>query len=347
MKTNYEIRTCRSLQAGDKMALEGYAARFNQPSKDMGGFIETIKPGAFSNALAKGQDVRCLFNHSADRVLGRTKSGTLTLAEDENGLKFRCQLDPNNSEHRNLYSSVKRGDLSEMSFAFTPDGPDGDYWDNVKDAKGNWIVSRELRKVNLFDVSLVTTPAYDGTSCAARAIDNLAVEKRSQVKKLFLKKLFGESAEDRRLAAIAKRNGITVEALLDAENRVNAARLADEIHREQGELKRRLTADEVYELRRKVAAAEPDDDGFGPCADDDDDSEEHERAAERHGNCARRCAERRDAARADLHYAASDAHRLAAQRKSTDPDFADIRFRCGVACQRAVNFSNGMKNVGS
>jgi HK97 family phage prohead protease len=166
-----ELRTGAALggnDQGEEMVLEGYAARFNQPSKDLGGFRETIKPGAFRNALANKSDVRCLFNHDASKVLGRTQSGTLTLAEDENGLKFRCQLDPNNTEHRNLYSSVKRQDVSECSFAFTPDGPEGDYWDNVKDEGGNWFISRELRNVNLFDVSAVTHPAYAGTNVDAR-----------------------------------------------------------------------------------------------------------------------------------------------------------------------------------
>src|SRR5208282_1875589 len=92
---------------GDEMAIEGYAARFNQQSKDLGGFRETVAPGAFTNALASNPDIRCLYNHDANRVLGRTTSGTLTLSQDENGLKFRCQLDPNNQEHRNLHSSIK------------------------------------------------------------------------------------------------------------------------------------------------------------------------------------------------------------------------------------------------
>ncbi|MGD0510173.1 MAG: HK97 family phage prohead protease, partial [Terriglobales bacterium] len=337
MKNNFEIRTFHSLRAeggqvsDPQFTLRGLAAAYNKRSKDLGGFREVIKPGAFKTALdAKDCDIRCLFNHDDSRVLGRQSAGTLKLSETPEGLAFRCQLDPKNTDHRNLWSSVKRGDIDACSFAFNvPADGSGEDWTEGTDEDGKRCTIRSIKSFErVIDVSVVTHPAYDSTSVSARhALDALPVESRSRAKAVFLKTLFGQSKEEKRLAAIAKRNGITVEALRDAENRVNAARLADEIHREQGELKRRLTADEVYELRRRVAAAEPDDDGFGPCADDDDDSEEHERAAERHGNCARRCAERRDAARADLHYVASDMHRLAAQRKSTDPDYADVRFR--------------------
>jgi HK97 family phage prohead protease len=154
---------------GDEMALVGYAARFNSQSKDLGGFRETIAPGAFTRALAMKSDVRCLFNHDANRVLGRTTAGTLTLTQDEAGLQFRCQLDPNNTEHRNLHSSVKRGDINECSFAFTPNGEQGDHWEDRKDADGKYFISRTLKDVNLFDVSAVTHPAYDNTSVAARS----------------------------------------------------------------------------------------------------------------------------------------------------------------------------------
>jgi uncharacterized protein len=180
-----ERRYIQELRAGqgqgDQMVLEGYAARFNSPSKDLGGFRETIAPGAFKRALAENADVRCLFNHSADKVLGRTASGTLTINEDEKGLHFRCQLDPNNTDHRNLHSSVKRGDINECSFAFTPNGPDGEDWQNVKDERGNWFISRMLKDVNLFDVSAVTHPAYDNTSVQARAAEILTVEVRSHI----------------------------------------------------------------------------------------------------------------------------------------------------------------------
>jgi len=74
---------------GDEFAIEGYAARFNSESKDLGGFREIIAPSAFTRALAEKQDVFCLVNHSSDKILGRSSSGTLTLSQDDKGLKLR------------------------------------------------------------------------------------------------------------------------------------------------------------------------------------------------------------------------------------------------------------------
>jgi uncharacterized protein len=177
MKNKMEIRTLKSLRADGGQAadseftLRGLAASYNSLSKDLGGFREKILPGAFRSAVASRSDVRCLFNHSADHVLGRVAAGTLTLTESPEGLSFRCQLDPNNTEHRNLHSSVKRGDISECSFAFTlaADGSDEDFNEGV-DEEGKRCVVRSIRNItNLFDVSVVTNPAYNSTSVQARS----------------------------------------------------------------------------------------------------------------------------------------------------------------------------------
>jgi len=182
---------------GEEMCLVGRAASFNSESKDLGGFKETIAPGAFTRALSEKQDVRCLFNHSADRVLGRTKNGTLTLEQDQNGLSFRCMLDPNQQAHRDLHAAVKRGDISECSFAFTPNGDNGDAWDNKRDADGNWYISRTLKDVDLFDVSAVTHPAYNDTIVNAREA-NMTPEIRSIITNLKAKRAATEKrdAED-------------------------------------------------------------------------------------------------------------------------------------------------------
>ena len=183
------LQELRASNDGDQFILEGYAARFNQPSKDLGGFVETIAPGAFKRALsAPDADVRCLFNHNPDKVLGRTAAKTLSVNEDGDGLHFRCQLDPNQQAHRDLHSSVKRGDIGECSFAFTPNGAAGDQWENRQDAAGNWFIQRTLKDVNLFDVSAVTHPAYDGTNVAARSVEYLTVEVRSHISELTQKR---------------------------------------------------------------------------------------------------------------------------------------------------------------
>lgn len=159
---------------GDEPAMEGYAASFNVLSGNLGGYRETIAPGAFTKSLATGADVRCLFNHDASQVLGRRSAGTLEVSEDKRGLKFRCALDPNNTDHMNLRASILRGDIKECSFAFTvPAG--GDDWDEGTDENGLRYVRRTLRNVNLLDVSAVTYPAYsqkDATEVQARAAGN-------------------------------------------------------------------------------------------------------------------------------------------------------------------------------
>lgn len=154
--------------ASDDMALVGYATLFNNLSSNLGGFRETIKPGAFSRSINSGAPVVCLFNHDANKILGRVP-GTLTVSEDSRGLKFRCQLDPNNSDHKNLHSSIARGDVDACSFSFTV-AKDGQSFEQGKDPEtGENCLMRTLTDVNLLDVSPVVYPAYPNTSVNARA----------------------------------------------------------------------------------------------------------------------------------------------------------------------------------
>jgi hypothetical protein len=161
----------RAESQGNKLVLAGYAARFNVLSHDLGGFREKIQPGAFKQSLAAGDDVRCLFNHDANHVLGRTASGTLKLSEDDKGLAFRCQLDPTQVAHRDLHSSVKRGDISDCSFAFVVQDGGDDYAD--ASISGTNCIIRTVKNVKLLDVSVVTNPAYPQTSVDARKVVNV------------------------------------------------------------------------------------------------------------------------------------------------------------------------------
>lgn len=136
--------------------IAGYAARFNSLSGNLGGFVEKIAPGAFKRALAERQDVRALFNHDPNYVIGRTGANTLTLREDETGLWMEAQP-PDTTWARDLLTSISRGDISQMSFAFSV-APNGD----AVDPKAKPPV-RTLLDVDLFDVSPVTYPAYEQT----------------------------------------------------------------------------------------------------------------------------------------------------------------------------------------
>lgn len=152
-------RELRASADGEPPRLTGYAAVFNSLSEDLGGFREQIKSGAFSKTLTES-DVRALWNHDPNIVLGRTRSGTLRLREDNIGLAFEIDL-PDTQQARDLIVLARRGDVDQMSFGFRTikDG-----WDTV----GEQIV-RTLVEVQLFDVSPVTFPAYPQTSANVRS----------------------------------------------------------------------------------------------------------------------------------------------------------------------------------
>jgi len=143
--------------SGDTPKITGYAAVFDQWTDIGGMFREQVAPGAFKKTL-KEADVRALWNHDPNYVLGRNKSGTLKLREDEKGLAV--EIDPVDSNWSDdLMKSMKRGDVSQMSFGFTVNQADDDYDENT----------RVLRDVSLFDVSVVTYPAYPTTTAQVRS----------------------------------------------------------------------------------------------------------------------------------------------------------------------------------
>lgn len=143
----------------------GHAAIFNQLSEDLGGFREQIAAGAFAEAI-QGDDIRALFNHNPDHVLGRNRAKTLALAEDARGLAIEI-IPPDTQLARDLMTSMKRGDINQMSFGFSV-RPNGENWG--KDDEGRWI--RTLTRVRLYDVSPVTYPAYTQTDVAVRSLDH-------------------------------------------------------------------------------------------------------------------------------------------------------------------------------
>lgn len=131
----------------------GYAAIFDSPTILYEGLQEVIKPGAFSKAISNS-DIRCLFDHNWSKVLGRTKSGTLRLTEDERGLKFEVDL-PDTTDANNLRESMARGDIDQCSFGFIPTE---ETWNYDADP-----VVRTIHEVELFEVSIVSMPAYEDT----------------------------------------------------------------------------------------------------------------------------------------------------------------------------------------
>lgn len=154
--------------AAGGMKFKGYAARYQSTSNDLGGFREVLAPGAFDKVLSRRSkpDVILTYNHNADLLLARTSSGTLSLASDEKGLRFSADA-PDTQLARDLATLIRRGDLTGASFAFTV-SPSAEAW--TTDDRGQAI--RTIREVQeLYDVSIVATPAYSSASVGVRSLD--------------------------------------------------------------------------------------------------------------------------------------------------------------------------------
>lgn len=152
----------RATTTDGKRKIGGYAAVFNSLSVVLWDFREEIAPGAFADAIAKN-NVRALWNHDTNEVLGASANGTLFLAEDATGLRFELEL-PDTQRGRDAYTLIERGDVSQMSFGFRS-LPDGSEWRIDED--GMYI--RRLLKADLLEVSPVTFPAYPATSVGVRS----------------------------------------------------------------------------------------------------------------------------------------------------------------------------------
>ena len=156
--------------AGATPIIRGYAALFNTLSEDLGGFREQLQAGAFSDALSQS-DVRALINHDPNLVLGRNRSGTLVLREDATGLYAEI-TPPDTASSHDLIELMKRGDVNQMSFAFNVARED-QIW--TREGTGPWL--RTIKRVsNLYDVSIVTYPAYPQTTAAVRALEAMQTE---------------------------------------------------------------------------------------------------------------------------------------------------------------------------
>lgn len=149
----------------------GYAVVFNEPSQNLGGFIERVDPNAFDDV--DFSDVVALYDHNFANVLGRTSANTLQLEIDKNGLRFSLNI-PNTTLGKDVYTNIRAGNLQGMSFGFTVDTDD---WDRGADQ----TPERVIEKIGaLYEVSVVTMPAYQDTTVnVTRALENL---KQSEVK---------------------------------------------------------------------------------------------------------------------------------------------------------------------
>lgn len=158
-----EFKT-RESETGD-MYISGYFSVFNSEYEMWSGATESIDSGAFDDALS--DDIRCLINHDTTLVLGRTKNKTLQLSIDSRGLWGEVKINPKDTDALNLYERVKRGDVDQCSFGF-------DILEEEFEDRGT-SVHWTIKKVKLYEVSIVTFPAYEDTSVSARQkeVENL------------------------------------------------------------------------------------------------------------------------------------------------------------------------------
>jgi Escherichia/Staphylococcus phage prohead protease len=222
--TKIEVR-----KASGKNYLVGRVASYQRLSADLGGFREILAPGAFTRALREKDDAVFTLNHDANALpFGRVSSGRLQLSEDSAGLNCRCDL-PNTQAARDLAESISRGDIREMSFAFSvPEG--GDSWGQDIDEDGKLFVKRSVHEIKpLFDVSAVLHPAYpSGTNVS---LDMLTAENVSSV---------NLKVSQRALAEARSRGGYAPAPRIV----VPAERSKFDLHRRSEEIGKRIAADD-------------------------------------------------------------------------------------------------------
>jgi HK97 family phage prohead protease len=143
---------------GDGMTFTGYASVFNSPSQDLGGFIEYVAPGAFKRSLQSRNEVKLLWNHDSGEPLASLRGGTMQLVEDEQGLKVTAQL-PNTTRGRDIAELLRTKVIDSMSFGFNV----------IKDTWSRDGQTRTLDSVRLFEVSIVSFPAYEATTAQVRS----------------------------------------------------------------------------------------------------------------------------------------------------------------------------------
>lgn len=162
-----KMKDAKIREEGGKRYLEGYFVVFGETYQVWDGWIETVERGAFARYLATGEDVKVLWNHDSNIVLGSTGNETASLREDETGLFGSVEINENDLEAVSAYARVDRGDVNGCSFGFEIARQE-EWWDD------EGIYHTKITEVDpLYEVSPCTFPAYKATSISARTKERL------------------------------------------------------------------------------------------------------------------------------------------------------------------------------
>lgn len=166
----HDIKTRSEDESGERI-VEGYFAVFDEIYNVWPGVTESIRAGAFDESIS--QDVRALYNHNTDQILGRVSAGTLTLKQDSHGLWGQIKINSKDTEAVNVYERIARGDITGCSFGFEIESEE-------RDIHEDGSVHYTITKVNpLFEVSPCVFPAYEATNISSRGRDLDEIKKRS------------------------------------------------------------------------------------------------------------------------------------------------------------------------
>lgn len=167
----FQVAAMEFREEGEDKYFDGAGVTFGAIA-DLGWFTEEIAPGAFDEVM--DDDVRGLFNHDPNVILGRSKAGTMQLTVDAKEARYRIRYNPNDPDHVRVMEKVKRGDVSQSSFAFSVKD---DKWE-TRNGKDHRTVTKLKR---WYDVSPVTYPAYQNTSVAQRSMQSIKADHKKDL----------------------------------------------------------------------------------------------------------------------------------------------------------------------
>jgi len=196
--TGASIRAKGKAEGDDTPMIEGHGALFNEETVIGMWFRERILPGAFKDSLAN-DDIRVFYNHDPNFILGRTSAGTATIEEDKKGLRY--EVTPP-AARADVVESIKRGDITGSSFAFTVESDDDEEWDYSETKKG-MLPLRTIKRAKLYETGPVAFPAYENTTVSARAVSRVEAAKQER-----------EAADAAQAAAAAVADTAQLEVLL-------------------------------------------------------------------------------------------------------------------------------------